>query len=311
MNEILTVTFFVGLLAAAIRMATPILFAALGELITEKSGVLNLGIEGIMFLGSLAGFLTVYYTNNLWLAILVAFLAGGIISVIHSFMVVTLGVSQHVSGIGLTIFSSGLTLFIYRILIGTPTIPPTISSFNPLKVPVLSTIPVLGEIFFKHYALTYIAVILVPVIYIVIYKTRWGLSLRSVGENPEAADSMGINVYKIRYICISIGGGLMSVGGAFLAIAQFNMFLPDIVSGRGWVAIALVVFGNWHPGKILLGALIFGGIDAFQLRLQAIGIGIPSQYFLLLPYLITIILLIIFSRNVSSPKALLKPYRRE
>ncbi|MCX6355521.1 MAG: ABC transporter permease [Candidatus Aureabacteria bacterium] len=309
--DFLTAAFLAGLLAAMLRMATPLLYASLGEYLSERSGVLNLGIEGIMSFGALTGFLTVYFTGNLWLAVLVAFLSGCLLAAVHAVLSVTLGVSQHVSGIGLTIFGSGLALYAYRLVIGAPIVPPQVTPFSPFEIPCLCRIPFLGPTLFGQYSLTYLALALAPLLWIYVYRTHWGLRLRAVGENPEAADSAGINVFRVRYASVILGGGLMSVGGAFLSIAHFNMFTPDIVAGRGWVSIALVVFGNWHPLKILLGALIFGGIDALQLRIQTIGVAIPYQYLLLLPYLVTILLLALIARRTSHPAALLTPYRRE
>jgi simple sugar transport system permease protein len=311
MTDMLTAMFIAGLLAAMLRMATPILFAALGECLSERSGVLNLGIEGIMFFGALAAFLTAYYTGSLPLAVAAAFLSGALLALVHAALVVSLGVSQHVSGLGLTIFSSGLALFLYRLIIGTPATPPQVAPFAVVRVPLLASIPFIGPVLFEQYALTYLAVLMVPLLGLVIYRTHWGLALRATGENPEAADAMGVNVFLVRYMSVVLGGGLMAVGGAFLSIAQFNMFLPGMVAGRGWVAIALVVFGKWRPGRIFLGALLFGLLDALQLRLQAAGAALPYQYLLLLPYLVTIILLIAFARDPSYPGALLRAYRRE
>ena len=306
-----TLTFWVGFLAATVRVATPLIIATLGETFTERAGILNLGIEGMMLFGALAGFLTTYFTKSLWLGVLVATLSGIAFGWFMAFLTVTLGLNQHVSGLGITIFASGLAYYIYRGVIGSPAVPPTIKAFNTLKIPLLWKIPILGPVLFDQYALTYIAIILVPVAGYVIYKTTFGLSVRAVGENPEAADAMGINVYKIRYSALLIAGGLAGLSGAFFTLAEFNMFLYDIVGGRGWVAIALVIFANWIPSKVLWGALLFGSIDAIGLRLQGTAIKIPFQVYLMLPYLFTIIALILIARNASYPSALLKPYRRE
>ena len=311
MNDILTASFFIGLLSATLRMATPLIIATLGEVFCERSGVLNLGIEGIMLFCSLVAFLTAYFTNNLWLGVLFAILVGILFGILMAFFTVNLGVSQHVSGLGITIFASGLSLFTYRQIIGSPQIPPTIETFKTFAIPFLSKIPFIGPILFDQYILTYIALILVPIVSFVIYKTNFGLSLRAVGENPEAADALGINVYKTRYIALIIGGALMGLAGSFFTLAYFNMFLYGIVGGRGYVCIALVIFANWDPTKVLLGSLLFGGVDALQLRLQAIGFNIPYQFFLMMPYVLTIVVLILVARNAIAPSALLKPYRRE
>lgn len=311
MKDILTVGFFIGLLSATIRMATPLILATLGEVICERSGVLNLGIEGIMLYSALAAYLTVYFTNNLWLGILIAIIVGILFGLLMAFFSVSLGVSQHVSGLGITLFATGLSLFTYRQIIGAPTIPPTIQTFKTLTIPILSRIPFIGPILFDQYLLTYIALILVFVFSFILYRTNFGLSLRSVGENPEAADALGINVYKIRYIALIIGGALMGLAGSFFTLAYFNMFLYGIVGGRGWVSIALTIFANWDPKRVLLGALLFGGIDALQLRLQAIGFNIPYQFFLMMPYVLTIVALVLVARNALAPSSILKPYKRE
>ncbi len=311
MKEFLTAGFLIGLLSATLRMATPLIIATLGETFSERSGVLNLGIEGTMLLGSLVAFLVAYRTNNLWLGVFSAGFSGILLSLLMAFFTVTLGVSQHVSGLGITIFASGLSLFIYRQVIGSPSIPPTVTTFKTVAVPLLSKIPIIGPILFDQYALTYIAILLVPICGYILFKTNFGLSLRAVGENPESADALGINVYKTRYVSLMIAGFLMGIAGSFFTLAYFNMFLYGIVGGRGWVCIALVIFANWIPSKVLLGALLFGGVDALQLRLQAIGFNIPYQFFLMMPYVLTIIVLVIVARRASYPSALLKPYRRE
>jgi simple sugar transport system permease protein len=311
MKDILTVGFLIGLLSATVRMATPLILATLGEVICERSGVLNLGIEGIMLFSSLVAFLTTFFTGNLWLGVITAVLVGAIFGILMAFFGVSLGVSQHVSGLGITLFASGLALFVYRQTIGTPAVPPTITTFNTLPIPFLSKIPILGPILFDQYILTYIAIILIPIFSFLLYKTNFGLSLRAVGENPEAADALGINVYRTRYIALIIGGTLMGLSGSFFTLAYFNMFLYGIVGGRGWVSIALTIFANWDPKRVLLGALLFGGIDALQLRLQAIGFDIPYQFFLMMPYVLTIIVLVLVARNALAPSSLLKPYKRE
>jgi ABC-type uncharacterized transport system permease subunit len=310
-NSFLTLSFWVGFLAATIRVATPLILATLGETFSERSGILNLGIEGTMLFGAFAGFITVYLTKSLWLGVLFATLSGLIFGLLMAFLVVTLGLNQHVSGLGITIFASGLAYYLYRAIIGAPTVPPTINSFSNLAIPLLSKIPILGPVLFNQTIITYIALIAVPIAGYVIFKTNFGLSLRSVGENPEAADAVGVNVYKTRYLSMIIAGSLMGLSGAFFTLAEFNMFLYDIVGGRGWVSIALVIFANWVPAKVLWGALLFGGIDAIGLRMQGTPINVPFQVYLMLPYILTIIVLVISARNASYPSALLKPYRRE
>lgn len=311
MNSFLTLTFWVGFLAATLRVATPLILATLGETFSERSGVLNLGIEGIMMFGAFSGFIIVYLTKSLWFGVLIATLSGMLFGIFMAFLTVTLGLNQHVSGLGITIFATGLTYYFYRAIIGSPTVPPTINSFNTIAIPLLSKIPILGPVLFNQTIITYFALIAVPFAGYILFRTNFGLSIRSVGENPEAADAVGINVYRTRYASLIIAGGLMGLSGAFFTLAEFNMFLYDIVAGNGWVSIALVIFANWIPSKVFLGALLFGGVEAIGLRLQGTSIAIPFQVYLMLPYVATIIVLVATARKASAPSALLKPYRRE
>jgi ABC-type uncharacterized transport system permease subunit len=311
MSGVLEAAFISGLLGAMMRMATPIIFATLGEIIAERAGVLNLGIEGIMLMGAMTGFLVTLLSGSLWIGVLAAILVGMVLGLLMAFLAVYLGLSQHVSGLGITIFSTGLAMFVYRLHFGSPTVPPTVEPFKQLAVPVLSSIPVIGPGLFHQYALTYIAWLLVPVISIILHKTNIGLKIRTVGENPVVADTVGVNVNLTRTLCLVVGGALMGVGGAFLTLAHQNMFLMDVIGGRGWVAIAMVIFGNWDPFKGTLGALIFGFLDGLQLRLQGLGFHIPFYLFLMIPYLLTIVALIGVSRKATVPAGLLKPYRRE
>ncbi|MEI7987909.1 MAG: ABC transporter permease [Chloroflexota bacterium] len=300
--------FLVGLFAATLRVATPLIFGMLGELFCERSGVLNLGIEGTMFLGSFVGFAVASQTGSLWLGLLAAILAGIISGLLMALLAVWLGVNQHVSGLGITLLWTGVSLFGFRLIFGDPKVPPSIDSFSPLSP--FGEIRILGPIFQQH-LLTYIALLMIPLVWWVIYRTKFGLNIRAVGENPEAADAAGLNVYMVRTLALVIGGALMAVAGAFLSLAQLGAFTYGMIAGRGWVCIALIIFANWHPLGVLWGALIFGGISALQLRLQVSGLDLPYEVFLALPYLVTIAALAIAGRNVSAPSMLLKPYRRE
>ena len=309
--DFVSLAFVVGLLAAMLRLATPLLFATIGELLTERAGVLNLGIEGIMLMGAMSGYLIAYQAGNLWLGLLTAALTGAALGLAMAFMAVTLGVSQHVSGLGITLLSTGLSQYIYRMVIGAPSIPPSVHPFQVITLPGLGQLPVIGPILFQQYFLVWVALALVPLSSFLLSRTQLGLEIRTVGENPKAAEVAGVSVYGIRYLCLVVGGGLMALGGAFLSLAQFNFFLFGMVAGRGWISIALVVFGNWRPGKCLAGALFFGGIDALQLRLQAVGFkAIPYQFFLILPYVLTIMALVSVSRRAAYPGSLLLPYMR-
>ena len=311
MSQVLEAVFISGLIGAMMRMATPIIFATLGEILAERSGVLNLGIEGIMLMGAMTGFLVSISTGSLWFGVLMAALVGMALGLLMAFLSVHLGLSQHVSGLGITLFSAGLAMFIYRLHFGSPTVPPTVEPFHQVAIPLLSEIPIIGSGLFKQYTLTYIAWLLVPAISILLYKTKVGLKIRTVGENPIVADTVGVNVTLTRTLCLVAGGALMGIGGAFLTLAHQNMFLIDVIGGRGWVAIAMVIFGNWDPVKGMLGALIFGCLDGLQLRLQGLGIKLSFHVFLMIPYLLTIVALVSVSRKASVPASLLKPYRRE
>lgn len=296
---------------AAIRIASPLIFATLGELICERAGVLNLGIEGIMVAGSFAGWVTVYAGGDLWLGVLVAALVGAIFGLLHGVLVVPLGLSQHVTGIGITLLASSLTYFVYRLLFPSLTSPPRITPFQPFPIPGLSQIPFLGEALFSQTALTYLAFMAVGVVAYILYRTPIGLAVRTVGENPAAVEAQGIDVTLVRIGAVMCGSALMAVGGAFLTMSAVDAFYINMVNGRGWICIALVVFGSWRPGKALLGAVLFAAFDAYQIRLQQkYGAAIPYQVFLMLPYILSILALVVMSRRAGYPRALMVPYRK-
>jgi simple sugar transport system permease protein len=262
-------------------------------------------------MGAMTGFLFTFTSGSIWFGVFAAACVGMLLGMLMALLSVNLGLSQHVSGLGITLFATGLAMFIYRLHFGSPTVPPIIEPFKQIALPVLSKIPVIGPGLFTQYSLTYIAWLLVPAMSILLYKTKIGLKIRTVGENPVVADTVGVNVTLTRTLCLVVGGAFMGVGGAFLTLAHQNMFLIDVIGGRGWVAIAMVIFGNWDPAKGTIGALIFGFLDGLQLRLQNIGLVIPFHIFLMIPYLLTIIALIGVSRRAAVPASLLKPYRRE
>jgi general nucleoside transport system permease protein len=292
-----------SLWAAAIRIATPLIFGTLGELICERAGVLNLGIEGIMTAGAFAGWLTVFMGGDLWLGVAVAGLVGSMLGLLHGFLVVPLALSQHVTGIGITLLATSLSYYIYRLVFPAVSSPPKIEAFMPI-------FPGAPEIL-QQSPLTYLAFALVAVVTWFIYRTPMGLALRTVGENPAAAEAQGIDVVFVRIFAVAIGSALMGIGGSFLTLSAFNSFFFEMINGRGWICIALVVFGSWRPFKALLGALLFGLFDAFQLRLQQVaGARVPYQLFLMLPYVLSIVALIVMSRRVAYPRALMVPYRK-
>jgi simple sugar transport system permease protein len=315
MDLALFLTFLVGLITATLRVATPLIFATIGELYTERSGILNLGIEGIMFLGAFVGFAVASRAGEaglgsyLWLGLAGAMVAGVLMGLLMGFFSVTLGVNQHVSGLGITLLSIGLSLFGFRLVFGESSVLPSIDPFAQYSI--FGDLPILGPIF-KQYLLTYIAfIVVIPLGWWILYRTSFGLQLRAVGENPEAADAAGVSVFKTRYLALVIGGALMAIGGAFLSLAQLGAFSPGIIAGRGWVCIALVIFAKWDPIRAMWGALLFGGVFALQLRLQTQGFDLPFEFFLALPYIVTIIALAIAGRNVAYPGAYLRAYRRE
>jgi ABC-type uncharacterized transport system permease subunit len=300
--------FLVGLIAATLRVATPLIFATLGELFCERAGILNLGIEGTMFFGAFAGFTVASLTGSVWIGLIGAIISGMLAGLLMGLFAVRLGVNQHVSGLGITLLATALSLFAFRVIFGENQNLPAVVPFKQLEL--FTNQPILHEIF-SQYLLTYIAIAIIPVVWFILFRTTFGLNIRSVGDNPEATDAAGINVYRLRTSALVIGGALMAVGGAFLSIAQLGKFTFGIIEGRGWVCISLVIFGNWHPIKVFLGALLFGGVQALQSRLQLTGIKLPYELFLALPYIVTIIALTLAGRNASYPAAMLKPYKRE
>jgi len=315
MQEPFLLLFLVGWLAATLRVATPLIFGTIGELFCERAGVLNLGIEGIMFFGAFVGFAVAYRADvaglagYLWLGLLAAILAGMLMGALMGFFAVTLGVNQHVAGLGITLLCTSLSLFLFRLVFGENEVLPSVDPFTQLAP--LGDMAVLGPIL-QQYLLTYAAFLLItPLAWWLLYRSTLGLEIRAVGENPEAADAAGINVFRTRYVALLMGSGLMAVGGAFLSLAQLGAFSPGIIAGRGWVCIALVIFARWDPLRALIGALIFGGVYALQLRLQTLGFDLPYELFLALPYVVTLIALALAGRNAAYPGGYLRAYRRE
>ena len=300
-----TSTFWV----AVIRIATPLIFATLGELLCERAGVLNLGIEGIMTAGAFAGWYTVFLGGSLWLGVGVAALTGVAFGLLHGFLTVPLALSQHVTGIGITLLATSLAYYVYRILLPEVDSPPKIEAFEPLPIPILSEIPIIGPALFAQTPLTYLAFVVAALLAWFLYRTPAGLAVRAVGENPAAVEAQGISVTAVRMAAVAAGSALMAVGGAFLTMSAFNSFFFEMINGRGWVCIALVVFGSWKPGKAMLGAILFAAFDAYQVRLQPImGDVVPYQIFLMLPFALSILALIIMARRAGYPNALMVPY---
>lgn len=309
MSEFFQATMIVGMLTAGVRLATPFLFAGLGEMLSQRSGVLNLGVEGIMLVGAFVSFYAAYQSGNLYVGVFSAMVAGAMMGLLTAFVSVTMKAVQGISGIGIHILGLGISGLFFRLTMGSIV---TIRGFQRMQIPLLSRIPLLGQVLFTQNWMVYAALLLVPVSWVVIYKTSFGLKVRAVGENPHAADSLGISVNGVRYICVIIGSIMAALAGSFLTIGQHEAaFVNNIAAGRGFIAVALVYFAKWRPAGILGGAFLFSMIDAFQLRIQIIDIGIPYEIPVMLPYIVTIVVLALSTRGrVMGPTALTKPFIR-
>ncbi|MGV6804967.1 MAG: ABC transporter permease [Ruegeria sp.] len=295
--------------AASLRIATPLIFGVLGALLCERSGVLNLGIEGIFVAGAMAGWMAVWLGAGLWGGVLVAALAGAFFGLVHAILTVPLGLSQHVSGLGVTMFATSVSYFAYRTSLPNVSSPPRIEPFRALDIPVLSDLPFLGPVLFQQTALTWLAILMVGIVWYVLNRTPLGVAIQAVGDNPDSVDAQGLSVYGLRIGAVVAGSSLMALGGAFLTMSAFDAFFFGMVNGRGWICIALVIFASWRPGKALLGALLFGAFDALQVRIQTeVGALVPGQVFLMAPYLLSIIALVIAARSAEYPRALLTPW---
>ncbi|NVP53986.1 ABC transporter permease [Mycoplana rhizolycopersici] len=310
MSAFLDIIASAGLWAAVLRIATPLIFGTLGALLSERSGVLNLGIEGIMTFGAMIGWLAVFNGADLWTGMLVAALSGALFGLVHAAMTVSLGLSQHVTGLGITLFASSLSYYIFRLAVPLASTPPTVTPFQPISVPGLSDLPFIGPALFTQTLPTYLSIVIALLLAYIVYRTPLGLALRMSGENPHAAEAQGVDPIKVRYGAIMAGSALMAMGGAFLTLSAFNSFFPTMVQGRGWICIALVVFASWRPGRALFGALLFAFFDAFQLRLQTVLGNVPYQIFLMMPYILSIAALAVMARRARVPQALMQPYRR-
>ncbi|SDZ95824.1 nucleoside ABC transporter membrane protein [Desulfuromusa kysingii] len=299
------------LLDATVRAGTPILFATLGAIINERAGIINLGIEGLMLIGALAGFSGTYLSGSLLVGVLAAFCATFAAGSIHAFITVQLRGNQIVSGLALTMFGIGITALFGKEMVGQ-----TIVGFKRLAIPGFSQIPIIGRAFFNQDLLIYFSFLLVFLIWFFFYRTRWGLGVRSVGENPAAADTCGFSVSKYRFLAVSTGSGLVGIGGAYLSLASTPMWIENMSAGRGWIAVALVIFAGWSSPKAMLGAYLFGGITAMQLRFQAMGTTVSAHILQMLPYFFTILVLVISTLRLQKgasqqPEGLGLPYDRE
>lgn len=292
--------------AAAVASATPLLLAGLGELVAERAGVLNLGVEGLMALGATAGFAVALHTGSPWLGAGAGMLAGATLSLLHALPAVWLRVDQVVSGLALLFLCGGLSSALGRALVGQPG--PT---FAELPVPGLSAIPLLGPALFRHDALVYLTLLLVPALTLFLRRTRTGLALQLVGESPRLADASGASVAGLRIGAVAFGGACAGLAGAYLSLAETPGWVDGLVAGRGWIALALVLFAGWHPARLLLGAWLFGGLVALQFRAQAFGVALPAWLLEMAPYLLTLIVVATALRRRGPPAALGRPYVRE
>ncbi len=304
--NIQTISFIIS---DSIRAATPLIFAALGELVTEKSGVLNLGVEGMMLVGAVAGFLAASITGNIYLGLLIALISGIAIALIHALLTITIAANQIATGLALSIFGSGLSAFI-----GTSYVGKTITGLQAVDIPILKSIPLLGKVLFHQDILVYLSVVLVIVVWWFLRSTRAGLVLRSIGESPDVADALGLPVMRVRYLAVMFGGAMAGLAGGYLSLAYTPLWTENMTSGRGWIAIALVVFATWKPERILLGAYLFGAVGVIQLILQGLGVNISPYILSCLPYLATILVLVFISWDnarikFETPASLGQPFR--
>ncbi len=303
--------FFASWLAASVRLAGPLLLVALGELYSERSGVLNIGIEGTMLLGAIASYLVAWQSGSTWFGLMGGILIGCIAGTYLSWMYITVQASQVVVGIIFNIFALGVASYVYRLALRGVSGPQTVEMFKPIAIPFLSEIPFIGPVLFNHTILLYATAGLVAVAGYVLFRTKFGLNLRAVGENPAAAETAGIRVSHMRYMCVIISGAAAGASGAYLVLAQIGQFRDTIVAGQGFIALAIVIFGRWSPYKAALAALIFGAADALQLSIQLFQIDLPPQLFLSLPYVLTILAMSGLVGKANQPEALMVPYRKE
>lgn len=299
----------ISLFSAAIRLATPLLFAALGGIISERSGVINIGLEGMMVAGTFGGYVGAIIGQNPWAGALGGMIAGALLAWVFAILAIYLHADQVVLGTGVNILALGLTSFFYRAMYRAG-VSQFFTGFQVWPVPGLSQIPVFGEIFFKQVPLVYLAYLLVPLVMFIVYRTTWGLNLRAVGEHPLAADTAGLSVTGIRLLAVTMSGALAGLGGAFLSVGQLSAFTEGLVAGRGFIALAAVIFGRWDPLRAALSCMMFGLADGLQLRLQGLHVPISTEFLLMFPYLLTLITFILFVSQARPPAALGKPYWR-
>lgn len=311
LDQILSSAFLITWLAAAVRLTGPVLLAALGEIFDELSGVLNIGIEGTILLGAVSSYLVAFYTGSPWLGVAGAIVVGLLFSLFLGWMYIEVRANQVVVGIIFNLLALGLSSYVFRTALGTQSGFQKVAMFETIHIPVLSDLPIVGPILFDHTILIYITFALVFVAGFILYRTRFGLNLRAVGEHPRAADTAGIGVYGMRYIGVLASGAAAGMAGAYLILSQVGVFRDNIAAGRGYIALAIVIFGRWNPYKAALAAFVFGAADALQLSLQVLNIDVPTQLFLSLPYVLTIIAMSGLLGKAQQPAALLIPYKKD
>jgi ABC-type uncharacterized transport system permease subunit len=310
-QQLLSTGFLIALLSSCVRMAVPLLLAGLGETFAERSGILNIGMEGIMLVGAMVGFVGSRLTGSPWLGLCCGMLAGVLMASLHAFLTITVVADQVVSGLSINILGLGLSTLAFRALFGLAGQAIKAPGFDPIHIPGLSNLPVLGPILFRQQALVYIGLLLVPIAYFVLFRTRFGQQVTAVGEDPRAAESMGVDALRIRYACVLIGGATSGMAGVYLSLGELRGFSELMIAGRGFIAVAVVMFGRWNPVGVLLAALLFGLADALQLHLQAFSItSIPPQLLQGLPYLVTLLAVVSGIGKGFIPSALCVPYRR-
>ena len=306
--------FDISLLQLTMVMMAPLIIACLGETLIERSGILNIGIEGIVTVGAVLGFLGTYQTGNAVLGCLLAMVAGSLLVLFHAHFSIALRCNQIIVGLGIFVLGLGLSPLFYRLSIGLVKSPPQVRTLPSLKVPLLGDIPFLGEVFFQQNALVYVAYLLVGATGFFLFNTPLGLRVRSCGENPRAADSLGISVERLRYCSCAVGGMFIGLAGAYLPLVITGTFTDNMVNGKGWLALMLVIFGRWVPAWSLLGAVLFAFVEAFQYKvgtLPDVARVIPPQFLLMLPYLFALLVLVKVARGAEAPRALARPYDRE
>ena len=300
----------IGFVQATIRMTAPLLITALGCLLAERAGLLNIGLEGQMLVGAFFGYLAVYFGMSLWIGVLVAMIAGALMGVVFAYLTVTKLTNQLIVGAAFNMFALGLTGFVFRASVGVTGTTKAIAQFAPVEIPLLSKIPVLGPIFFQQNILVYIFFLMVPVVWFFLNRTVYGFQLHAIGEHPRAVDSLGIDVIKYKYCAVIVQGALAGLGGSYLTLAYARSFVENQTAGRGFIALTSVIFGGWSAWGSLLGCMVFGAADALQLRMQSLGVAIPYHLLLMLPYLLTVIILAGALRKAKPPAMEAVPYDR-